>query len=368
MNKRQVMNVVKKMTAGMLATGMILAGVGVCPQKADAAVTVPSEIIYETTSLDTVKTYWNSTGKTAPVKEGYVFGGWYKADNNNADSCLTENELDSNNDGTADYTGNIYAKYVPAQVLSVKAQNESIVTEDFITNFTNGTDKFYVRVISSLDSTNYAKVGFDIYLANSVKVTAENGAALETTKVYSGLKEGNSSKSAQDVFGGVSRYLSVWQLSQIDQKANVEKIIYVRPYWITKDGTKVNGLAKYVHIEDQYKGYTSIPVNVASAEKIAGGLVNVTYDNEGLEIVGFEAGRILPEMQYNHDATNKTLKMVGNAATVGSYNADETIFANIRVKRPTTDTSCEVQAVEFCDWDEKTVAADKVTTWDLTLK
>ena len=378
MNKKDIMSFIKKLTAGALVFGMTATGILVCPKQAEAAV-VEDKVIYED-SYD-IATYWNAESKTAPVKAGYVFGGWFKvaaASDEGAEAYvnggatsyyapLKSTELNTDEDADCDYTGTAYAKFVPAQVLSVKAQNSAGITADTIENISQ-SNPMYVRVMSSLDSTNYQKVGFEIELANSVPVLNNNNP-LETTQVYAGAMVNNVSKTANDIFGGESEYLSVWKLSKIDTPSNASKIIYVRPYWYTMDGTKVEGLAKYVHIEDEYKNYISVPVNLLDGKQVAAGAVNMTYDN-ALELVTddegnvlFEAGRVLPEMSFSLDTANKTIKMIGNATTAGEYNTEETIYANIRFKKPEADTTFSMAMLQFCDWDTTKVTI--TNTWDV---
>lgn len=351
MNKKNLLSFVKKLTAGVLATGMISAGILVVPKQADAAI-VEDKVIYEE-GYD-IKTYWNAENPKAPVKAGYVFGGWYSAKEENA--FLTKEQ--------AAQATTAYAKFVPAQVLSVKAQNMADTTAD--------TPTTYVRVISSLDSKNYSKVGFDIYLANSVKLYKNNDTQakepLETDKIYDGILVGKNKqeKRAVEIFGGVSKYVSVWQLTGI-ANAHFQKIIYVRPYWITMDGTKVEGLAKYVHIEDDYNNYISVPVNLLNkdvAAQVAAGAVNVTYGDATLTLKEVEAGRMLPEMAAIQSAN--TIKMVGNALTPGEYNGNETLYANIRFKKPSADVEFEMEIGQFCTWGEDDVAnMDKTEKWDV---
>lgn len=377
MNKKDIMSFIKKLTAGALVFGMTATGILVCPKQAEAAV-AEDEVIYEE-GYD-ITAYWNADSKTAPVKAGYVFGGWFKTSTENAVGAeayvnggatsyyapLKSTELNTDEDADCDYTGTAYAKFVPAQVLSVKAQNSAGIDENTIKNISESP--MYVRVMSSLDSTNYQKVGFEIELANSVPVLNNNNS-LETTQVYTGAMVNNVSKTANEIFGGESEYLSVWKLSKIDTPSNASKIIYVRPYWYTMDGTKVEGLAKYVHIEDEYMDYISVPVNLLDSKQVAAGAVNMTYDNT-LELVTdnegnalFEAGRVLPEMSFSLDTANKTIKMIGNAATAGEYNTEETIYANIRFKKPEADTTFSMAMLQFCDWDATPVTI--TNTWDV---
>ena len=353
MNGKKV-SLAKKFLAVCLAAGMAAAGSMAVPEKAEAAV-AEDKVIYDASYK--MADYWKKDSKTAPVKAGYVFGGWYSKEQEGA--YLTESAIDTDGDGTIDFAGTAYAKFVPAQVLSVKAQNMAGTKED--------TTKTSVRVISSMDSQDYQRAGFDIWLANKTQLFKDKNTKtpLETAKIYKGLMVGDKPVDAETIFGGVSRFVSVWQLTNIGQ-SNYGKIIYVRPYWITMDGTKVEGLAKYVHIEDEYKGYISVPVNLLDKEAVAAGAVNMTYENtsnEALELVGFEAGRMLPEMDYSYDEASKMIKMVGNAAAVDQYENAESLYANVRFKKPAAAARFYMNLVKFCDWGEKDVSLNKV--WDV---
>lgn len=289
---------------------------------------------------------------------------------------LTAAQIDENEDGVVDDGITAVAKFVPAQVLSVKAQNgvEEGGTPITSAECISESNPMWVRVMTSLDSTNYDKIGFDIYLANKKQpLNSEGGTLLETSKVYSRLYVEGELTSANTIFGGVSNYVCAWKLEEIDTSSNAEKIIYVRPYWKTMDGTKVLGLAKYVHIEDEYKGYISVPINLLSTQDIAAGTVNMSYDYTGLELISedqnkyFEEGRILPEMKCNPDTTNKIVRMVGNGVTAGEYNSGETIYANIRFKKPEANAKLNFDMTlgEFCNWEENTVENEKVKVWDI---
>ena len=388
---------VKKIFAGFLAAGMVVTGIILVPKQADAeaSVMLKSTVIYDETYK--ISDYWNN-GKKAPVKDGYVFGGWFKEDSNSTannketltsedgsvtKTCvpLTAKEIDADENAVVDAEVVAIAKFVPAQVLSVKAQNgvdkNSTLQKIDATTVENITKEnpMWVRVMTSQDSENYSAIGFDIRLANKKKPldSADNDDILETNKVFNKVYVGDTLTAAEDIFGQNSHYVCVWKLDKIDTPSNADKIIYVRPYWYTMDGTKVLGIAKYVHIEDEYLGYISIPVNIFSTDKIAAGTVTMSYDYTGLQPISedeskyFEAGRILPEMKVNHNATDKTFSMVGNAAEVDSYNDTETIYANIRFKKPITEAKLtfDMTLGEFCNWDEKLIENENVKVWDI---
>ena len=372
MKKKQLESVVKKLVAGVLTLGMITTGIVVCPKQADAA-GVKDKVIYEEyQATDIATNYWNVEEKIAPVKEGYVFGGWFEKVDEKTDTSETYE-----NEGKEEYyapltnvSGNACAKFVPAQVLSVKSQNgveqgSSIeeINENTIKNI-NKENPMYTRVVTSLDSANYQKVGFEIYLANWLRVYKDglgdqspNKEATETTKIYRALMENGEPQSANTLFGEESEFLGVWELSAIDTPSNATLQIYVRPYWITTDGTKVNGLAEYVHIEDEYMGYINVPVNLLGGERIAAGVVNVQYSGTAT-LYEVETGRMLEKMSKN--PTNDSVKMVGyTSKNVGEYQGDETLYANLRFKNLNGNVDFNITDGTFSDWNEAIVEVKK---------
>lgn len=174
--------------------------------------------------VDNVQAEYRTNGKIAPkAPEGYIFAGWY-ADMDGA-TALTENFTDD----TA------YAKFVSEKVLSIKAQ----VTAG--TKF-DTTNPVAIRFVTSVDSLNYKKVGFDFVIFD------ENNTRLgrETTKVYEnlyGLGSGGKvlNYMPQHVFDGMSQYFMAYTLTGITNEAFGHGIT-ARPYWITLDGTKVYGV------------------------------------------------------------------------------------------------------------------------------
>lgn len=307
MRRKSVSTFVKKMTAGALTVAMVVAGFVIAPKTAEAA--NEQSVDYTFYTDEEFRTL--SEAKKAPVKDGYVFGGWYQGPGETK-TALTEDTVSS-------ATGNIYAKFVPAYVLSVKTQNQAGTNAD-----SNGIG---VRILSSVDSTDYLEMGITLYLANHTEKPMP-----VNKKVYQRLKVGENTLTAKEVFGTASEYFSVWRLTDI-ANGNFAKIMYVRPYWKTMDGTTVYGLAKYVHIEDGYKKLISVPINLMSDADVAAGVVEMGYSSEVLEFVDFEKGRVFTdEMEINSDTAGK-VKMVGNYATVDDYAPDgECLYANVRFK------------------------------------
>lgn len=331
----------KKMLTGFLLVIVVVTGVFLIPKFANAEDIKVGEIIYS--SEYSMAYYWKEDGtKTAPVRPGYVFGGWYEKEDDQAvfTAISTSSE-------------NAWAKFVPDYVLSVRAQNEDGTTQADQKNNS-------VRVLSAVDSKDYQYVGFDIWLANKKQLTMtdENGAEtapLKTNKIFSGIKVQNKTVTATETFGETAKYFSVWRLDEI-QDSNDSKIIYVRPYWITHDGTKVEGLAKYVHVEDEYLNYVSVPINLVTKQAIAAGIVKMEYATS-LKLVGFEPGRLLTEMTYNDEKAG-VLRIAGNAETAYEEISADGIYANLRFEAPDDLSTLKFtlsEDADFSDWTKEFV-------------
>ena len=98
-----------------MAAVMVLLGVSVTPVEADAA--APKEVYYATAAEFAIAEYWDAENPVAPVKDGYVFGGWYKDG-----APIKQADISAN--GVEAYSTAV-AKFVPSYVLSVKMQINS---------------------------------------------------------------------------------------------------------------------------------------------------------------------------------------------------------------------------------------------------
>lgn len=344
-NKRVKGRIGKRIVTGLLTTVMAISGAFVLPGEVKAA--GRTDGVYYATDYH-MSDYWKADGTgTAPTKAGYVFGGWYQK---NGDETYTP---------VTTLTEGAVAKMVPDYVLSVKSQLEYGAKA--------GDGASSIRLVTSVDSTDYQKVGAEILINNKKAFPAE-----EKTKVYAGIKVRNSEENVQtytpqNVFGVVSKFFTVWKLTGIAD-AHDSKIIYVRPYWVTMDGTKVYGLAKYVHIEDGYMGYVSVPVNLTAGEGVAAGVIQMKYDTDTFEFYGFENGHVFPnEMEGHDDAAKGIIKIVGNVDNKTDATADG-LYANVRFKVKNAASLYEADGItrifqtffvtgqDFSNWAETTVS------------
>ena len=316
---------------------------------ASEAVDVKATIEYVATEYTVYDEAWGQQDKV-PTKEGYLFGGWYA----DADGTSVIKEKTQIEEGTK-----VYAKFVPSNVLSVKAQNHSTTENTAATNDTAKT-----RLVSSVDSTGYANVGFDI-------IDMESGRELHSESfntVYSKLQvvKGGKTKdyTPQEVFGTIAnargQKFIVLTLEGIpESKWNSD--VYVRPYWTTYDGIKISGLAKYVYVQDGIDGWISVPIALHSGDGVAAGTLNVGYDNQKLEYKGYRAGTVFSEMEAK--AHGAVVKCVGNVSSAADTSADDMyitlrfkVINNYEVANGEEFLAFTVDNIKFANMNEKFVS------------
>ena len=298
---------------------------------------------------------------------GYLFGGWYTREEV-ADGKYEYNYVLKDDE----VSGNLYAKFVPAYVLSIKCQNILGGTE-------KGAD---MRIVSSIDSRNYKGVGFDLIqitknadgtFAEQVTLGTNNGQKTYDTynnfKVYSDADK-SKSYNAETIFGEGAKYLTTWRVDDITDSTS---IIGIRPYWITPDDVQVYGLVKYAHTEDGFEGYINVPVNLNNATDVAAGVLSVSYPS-GLKLVDVERGQVFQEMEYADkgvsDATG-TVKCVGNIEAITKNADSDNMYINMRfeVTGGLTDGVNSYQFVvngeDFADIDENQFTSDTYDVWNV---
>ena len=353
-----------------LATAMLVAGIGSSPIVGEAApygeagsdATYEDKIWYEkdTTAF---KALWTESTKGVPTKDGYVFGGWCTKVGENDYEMLTEAVAKNIKDGTT--TADVYAKYVPAYVLSVRGQVDTKTYKSGAGRTESGS----IRLVSATDSKEYQSVGFDVYLG-AYLVKNEDGSDLMTNKVYNHIATPNGTTDATTAFGAKAKFLSVWKLDNITADKDA-KIMKVTPYWITPDGTKVPGLTKYVHMEDGYEShmYVSVPITLRAAEEVAAGTITVTYP-EGLKLIAnnaVENGDIFTDgLAYQRDDENRTIQFVANTADGNASAAG--LYVNLRFQKEGGVTApahweFTTSGEQFCNWNEEFVP--DIRAWDI---
>ena len=356
-----VMKLMKRTVSLLLAIMLVVAGCFTVPTSADAADERYVEEIegiryvrYKEYSSENYPPLGIEPGRPGGAPEysgvnddyGYLFGGWYVK----RDGLYTPLQAK----GDARNGEEIYAKYVPANVLSVKCQNDAETTESSTKTSTN------VKFISAVDSLNYRSIGFEFYRikidGQYYKVTTIGTDGAQETKwtydylyIYGqNIADGAAKYTPQDVFGGGAKYFTTWQLSNIG-KANYDKIIGVRPYWVTMDGVKVYGLSRYMHVEDGYLDYINVPVNLHNTKDVAAGMLKFKYNTSKYELLDVECGRIFEELT-TMERTTGTIECIANA-NKAEDRLSNTLYVNFRLK-PKTTLDTGINTAEFDVFDE----------------
>ena len=161
---------------------------------------------------------------TAPVEDGYLFAGWY------ADEACTKPFAEK----TAEQ--NVYAKFVPKSVFTVKAQ---------ITAGLQETDEMGdIRFLTTVESKNYAKVGFDITIEGFEKQTIPFTTVYKQLYMVSVNPETEEKTldtiDAQEEFSSLSKYFVAYAYWNVPNTAFGSEFT-VTPWWVTEDGTLVYG-------------------------------------------------------------------------------------------------------------------------------
>ncbi len=163
---------------------------------------------------------------SVPTKEGFLFGGWYQEEND-------ENAVVSPEQGKT-----YYAKFVPEDVLGIKAQVSNTILED------NTAQTAAIRFVTTVDSTQYKKIGFLVQKGTG-EVTEANVTNIVYEKLYQVTDQNGSlgtvlEEVAPDIFAPASKFFKTYTIRKVPDSAyNTD--ITVTPYWITLDGTRVEG-------------------------------------------------------------------------------------------------------------------------------
>ena len=255
---KKILNVLnKKMLVSLLVLVMAIIGcINLCNAdvRASEGVTLKTDVV----------NYIND--KSAPIESGKLFAGWY-ADAEYTKPIKTTAEVPD---------AGAYAKFVDENVLSIKLQTKDFTDE-------NGVDRKNMRVVTSVDSDQYYRVGFEIEFNNS-----RNIVPYETYKIMeridataaSGYLTYDYSPNVVDVD---SKYFMSVTIANINA-SKTDKCFYIRPYWKTLDGTKVYGVSRYVSVaQGESSTNINIPVKLSDASALhAGDSVAVTLTHYNL--------------------------------------------------------------------------------------
>lgn len=161
-------------------------------------------------------TYYNNELSAPTGYEDYIFAGWYTTA-----ECTTTLGSDVTSDSA-------YAKFVPKQILGIKAQIEA--------GTQGGSDSSSIRFVTTVDSLKYQTVGFDFEI-NEKKLNAESDSVYKRLEAK-GADDRVLNYTPAKLFHTMSKYFMACTVTDVPN-ADFGHGIFVTPYWITNDGTKV---------------------------------------------------------------------------------------------------------------------------------
>lgn len=352
-------NLWKKLVAGIFVFALVFAGMNLLSVEQNrviaAEATEESAKYYVQQYTGTkVSEYKDANTTPAPTpaegKEQYndwIFAGWFT----NEACTVALGEIISEE-------GTYYAKYVPAEVLSVKAQVKVDTTAE--------SEKTDIRLVATVDSLNYKSVGFEVYYNGST-----SPVKIKSTTVYSRIeaaKDGVEYGFSPNIFDTQSEYFITATLKNVANK-NFSKSFYIRPYWETLDGTITYGVSRYARVEDSYLNIVNVPVRVVSdATTATTGTISVAYptgyftyaDTYGTASTpGYTNGNVFDSVTVDGTTTAGTVTITGTAAEAQKVNG-EVVHLRLKVQDGVTLPKKNTFTVTSSDLTTGVVVANSI--------
>ena len=190
-----------------------------------------------------------AAGDTTPGE--WLFAGWFT--NSDCTSALSSSVVYT--EGSAVNSGPYYAKFVPADVLSVKCQ--------ITAGTASGVEETVLRCISTVDSLKYKGVGLHLVRPDGTVGKMEKSKVSKRIYAREDIDVEAYSYSPK-VVDTESEYF--FSATEIVNKDNFGKQYIVKPYWISKDGTTVWGVSRCVTVNEAIdKNVIHIPVKMDEA-------------------------------------------------------------------------------------------------------
>ena len=249
----------KKVLATLLVLAMIVTGL-VCLNPKASEVKAASNATDHGTFVTVEKAKWDDLDKDGvPDLEGYLFAGYFKSEN-----CTL---ADKSSKGNA-----THAKFVKDDMLDVKVQTTNGVVQKSDVEDKDGNKvyegKHVIRFISSVESLNYSKIGFELEYTTASGETKKvrNTSSKVFTKIESttGVSGGTIDKYefSPKVVGEDSEY---FMTAKLPVEVGNEAVTYkVRAFWTTLDGTTVMGKTRCVSVNDGNNEIVNMTVDAKS--------------------------------------------------------------------------------------------------------
>lgn len=318
----------KKLIFSLLTMALLLSGLCfLSSEGSEALASDSSTSTFKVEQLEignyTEKDENNNIVRTAPKPDttsdykDWIFAGWYT------------NEACTGTVSKTTETGTYYAKFVPSEVLSAKCQ----VSADTTSATSTSTSK--LRIVSTVDSLKYSQVGFDLVFKGKTIPYSTNKVYSKIEAAADGVKYGFS----PNIFDLQSEYFITATLINIKSE-DFDEGILIKPYWVTKDGTKVYGVSRYARVEDSYLGIVNVPVRLYSDAEATSGTATVTYDAS----------------KFEYQDTYNSILNSGEIATNGYDNGY--VFENIDTLTNTVNDTSGIGSIEITATSSEAVTTD----------
>lgn len=278
---------------------------------------------YRSDSNNLIAPEYNGSGE-------YIFAGWF------TDKECTEAISKQTT------TGSAYAKFVPADILGVKAQVNVELSDHDTTNDDekeDGTNSGAIRFVTSVDSLMYSQIGFVLNRGGDDEVRSSN-------KVYKQLyatgeaQDGNTKTEEyvpRNLFNAASEYFKTWTYTKMPSLA-YDTDITVTPFWKTLDGTTVKGTTsvkcvnmgrqwKYIFVDDTGSDTTGTGTRGCPYATLNGALAHIQEygENEGGQVWILDSFTAASDFSWNEHGLDVTIK----GDTVDTTNSSAINFAAI---------------------------------------
>lgn len=323
----------KRVWAYLLALAVVLTGMTCF----GAPIARAEEVCY-TESIDITPYKEGIAPKPAdPAHAGWIFAGWFTDT-----TCTVAVDRET-------ATGEQYAKFVPSGVLSAKCQ--------VLNDTTSTSDTSKIRFVSTVDNLRYQQVGFKYQIAGGAE------KSYTTTQVMKSIvaNEGGVAFGYQPtVFDECSQYFITVTMKNIPNHAFATGI-RITPFWVTLDGTEVEGVSRFIRVEDHYNKIVNVPVRLCDNAEVAAGLIGVRYNADKYDYVGYDNGTVFDSTKCND--YNGTVYCVGNVDDISKNTPADGLFVNLRFQlkeNQTNDGSFEITNMDFCQNTEQFVPVSVV--------
>ena len=238
--------------------------------------------------VDTYRTDLNN--KKAPIygEAGeWLFAGWF------TDEACTKAIASDMKEGSA------YAKFVPADILGLKAQVNIELSDDDTTNDDyeedGVTNAGAIRFVTSVDTLDYSSIGFKIKRGErDVEDRASNKVyqrLYATGKAADGTGKTDDFVPSELFNADASTYFKTWTYTKVPSSA-YDMEITVTPYWITLDGTTVTA-NQGMKTVNQGRSWEYVYVDDAGSDETGVGTRELPYKT---------LDKALSEMKANYKA------------------------------------------------------------------